>query len=155
MKSSYVPQLLMIVNLSFPSFSSPLPLVEIYLTSSSSGTNLANIENVFHFDPSGVPAAAFKTKMIGYVTPKDDDWKIPLLRKLFDQRRDLFASEEDTSNIDPAASFETKNIGDMSPETDQCRRPFLRKLLVQRRGFLSTEEDTSTIDELIESLCAL
>ena len=103
-------QVLMIVNLISPSFCSPLSLIEIYLTSSNSGSSLANIENVFHFDPIGVRSATFKTNMIGYVTPKDDYWKIPLLRNHLDQRRYFFAFTGVTSGIDPDASSPLRNI---------------------------------------------
>ena len=39
---------------------------------SVTGRNLANINNLFNLDPRTDPAAAFKTKMIGYVTLEVD-----------------------------------------------------------------------------------
>ena len=67
---------------------------------SVTGRNLANIGTEFNLDPRRDPAAAFKTKMIGYVTPEVDEWRLPLLSKLLDQRSDFHSFEEDTSTLD-------------------------------------------------------
>ena len=67
---------------------------------SVTGRNLANIESLFNLDPRRDPAAVFKAKMIGYVIPVVDEWRLPLLRKLLDQRREFHTCEEDTSTVD-------------------------------------------------------
>ena len=67
---------------------------------SVTGSNLANIENMFNMDPRRDPSGLFKTKMIGYLTPAVEEWRLPFLRKLLAQRSVFFTCEEDTSTID-------------------------------------------------------
>jgi hypothetical protein len=67
---------------------------------STSGRNLANIKVLFNLDPKRDHPAQFKSKDIGYQTPEADKWRLPLLRKLLDQRRDMYTCEEDTKTVD-------------------------------------------------------
>ena len=67
---------------------------------SVTGRNLKNIACLFNIDPKLHHAEHFKQKDIGYKIPEEDEWRVPLLRKLLDQRRELYSCEEDTSNID-------------------------------------------------------
>ena len=43
---------------------------------------------------------SFKDKNIGNTTPEEDQWRLPFLVKLLDQRCELFTCEESTANID-------------------------------------------------------
>ena len=61
---------------------------------------MANIQNLFNLDPRKDPVSSFKEAMVGYQTPANDTWRLPLLRKLMEQRRELSACEEDVTNID-------------------------------------------------------
>ena len=65
------------------------------------------IQSVTGRNPRRYPAAAFKTKMIGYVTPEVDEWRLPLLRYLLDQRRDFHTCGEDTSKVDGVSQAPT------------------------------------------------
>ena len=67
---------------------------------SVTGRNLANIQNLFNLDPRKDPVCSFKEAMVGYQTPDNETWRLPLLRKLMEQRRELSACEEDVANID-------------------------------------------------------
>ena len=67
---------------------------------SVTGSNLANIQNLFNLDPRKEHAGLFKSKSIGYQTPAADEWRLPLLRKLLAKRCEFFTCEEDTSTID-------------------------------------------------------
>ena len=67
---------------------------------SVTGRNLANIQNLFNLDPRKDPVPSFKEAMVGHQTPDSDTWRLPLLRKLMEQRRELSACEEDVANID-------------------------------------------------------
>ena len=67
---------------------------------SVTGSNLANIQNLFNLDPRKDHAGLFKTKSICYQTPAVDEWRLPLLRKLLAKRSEFFTCEEDTSTID-------------------------------------------------------
>ena len=67
---------------------------------SVTGKNLANIERLFQLNPRMDPASVFKVKDIGYMVPEEDQWRLPFLEKLLDQRRELWTCEEETSHID-------------------------------------------------------
>ena len=67
---------------------------------SVTGRNLANIARLFQLNPRIDPATSFKAKDIGYMTPVEDQWRLPFLEKLLDQRRELWTCEEETSHID-------------------------------------------------------
>ena len=67
---------------------------------SVTGRNLANIARLFQLNPRMDPASAFKVKDIGYMTPEEDQWRLPFLEKLLDQRREIWTCEEETSHVD-------------------------------------------------------
>ena len=67
---------------------------------SVTGRNLANIARLFQLNPRIDPATSFKAKDIGYMTPVEDQRRLPFLEKLLDQRRELWTCEEETSHID-------------------------------------------------------
>ena len=67
---------------------------------SVTGRNLRNIAFLFKSNPKRDHAQHFKQVDIGYQTPEIDKWRVPLLRKLLDQRSELYSCEEDTSTID-------------------------------------------------------
>ena len=66
---------------------------------SVTGKNLRNLEEEFKLCPWTSSAESFKKGYIGYQIPSEDSWRIPLLGKLLDQRREMIICEEDTSTI--------------------------------------------------------
>ena len=67
---------------------------------SVTGRNLANIEQLFNLDPRREPVGSFKEKMVGHETPASDEWRLPLLRKLLNKRREFSACDDETSTLD-------------------------------------------------------
>ena len=66
---------------------------------SVTGSNLMNIENEFGTDPWSTTSAQLAEKYSCYAVPAEDEWRLPLLVKLLDQRRDMSACEENTKSI--------------------------------------------------------
>ena len=66
---------------------------------SVTGSNMANIENLFNLNPRKDPAGLYKTKSIGYQTPAADESRLPLLMKHLANISEFFNCEEDTSTI--------------------------------------------------------
>ena len=67
---------------------------------SVTGRNLANIHNLFNLDPGRDPLSSFKAAAVGYQTPESDKWRLPFLRKLSAQRRELSDYENDVATIE-------------------------------------------------------
>ena len=66
---------------------------------SVTGSNVLNIENEFGIDPWSTNSAQLAEKYSCYAVPAEDEWRLPLLVKLLDQRRDMSACEENTKSI--------------------------------------------------------
>ena len=58
------------------------------------------VSEIVSHNIQSVTATSFKAKDIGYMTPVEDQWRLPFLEKLLDQRRELWTCEEETSHID-------------------------------------------------------
>ena len=53
----------------------------------------------FNLDPWTQPVGKFKIEYTGYMVPEQDMWRLPLLQRLLDQRRDMVACEEEVEEI--------------------------------------------------------
>ena len=62
-------------------------------------SNLLKIEEEFGADPWSTNSAQLAEKYSCYPLPAEDEWRLPLLLKLLDQRRDMSACEENTKSI--------------------------------------------------------
>ena len=61
--------------------------------------NLKNIQEEFNVCPWSNTASKFKREYKGYLVPPEDSWRLPLLRKLLDQRREMVTCDEDVGTI--------------------------------------------------------
>ena len=69
-------------------------------TNSVTGRNLSNLMEEFPtLDPWTHGAAHFKTQYRGYLVPDEDQWRLPLLKKLLYQRREMDTCGEDVTTI--------------------------------------------------------
>ena len=66
---------------------------------STMSKNLRNIQLEFNMCPWSNTGHAFKKLYKDYPVPEEDNWRLPYLRKLLEQRRDMMICEEDTSTI--------------------------------------------------------
>ena len=66
---------------------------------SVTGQNLLNIEEEFGLDPWVSSSAQLGEKYCQYTVPDEDRWRLPLLVKLLDQKRDMAVMEEKTKTI--------------------------------------------------------
>ena len=66
---------------------------------SVTGQNLLNIEEEFGLDPWVSSSAQLGEKYCQYNVPDEDKWRLPLLVKLLDQKRDMAVMEENTKTI--------------------------------------------------------
>ena len=66
---------------------------------STTGKNLKNIEEEFQVCPWSNSTGTFKSVYKGYQVPPEDSWRLPLLRKLLEQRREMITCDEDTGAI--------------------------------------------------------
>ena len=66
---------------------------------STMGKNLRNIQQEFNMCPWKNTDNAFKKVYKDYPVPEEDSWRLPFLRKLLEQRREMMTCEEDTSTI--------------------------------------------------------
>ena len=66
---------------------------------SVTGQNLLNIEEEFGLDPWVSSSAQLGEKYCQYNVPDEDRWRLPLLVKLLDQKRDMAVMEENTKTI--------------------------------------------------------
>ena len=66
---------------------------------SVTGQNLLNIEEEFGLDPWVSSSAQLGEKYCQYTVPDEDRWRLPLLVKLLDQKRDMAVMEENTRTI--------------------------------------------------------
>ena len=66
---------------------------------SVTGANLVNIEEEFGLDPWVSSSAQLGEKYSCYSVPADDSWRLPLLVKLLDQKREMTICEENTKAI--------------------------------------------------------
>ena len=60
------------------------------------GSNLIRIEEEFGLDPWGTSSAKLAQVYKYYSVPELDEWRLPLLVKLLDQRREMSVCEERT-----------------------------------------------------------
>ena len=68
-------------------------------TRSVTGQNLEHLREVFMLDPWIEPVVTFKEKYTGYMVPEVDRWRLPLLQRLLDQRREMEACGEEVEEI--------------------------------------------------------
>jgi hypothetical protein len=66
---------------------------------SVTGKNLRNLQAEFSLWPWTNSVETFKKSYRGYQVPGEDSWRMPLLGKLLEQRREMFICEEDTITI--------------------------------------------------------
>ena len=66
---------------------------------SVTGKNLAMLEGEFGLDPWSQGVNIFKSKFKGYIIPDADTWRLPLLQRLLNQRRDMVACDEEVEHI--------------------------------------------------------
>ena len=66
---------------------------------SVTGKNLSMLEAEFGLDPWTNTSNTFKSKFKGYIIPDADKWRLPLLQRLLNQRRDMVACDEEVENI--------------------------------------------------------
>ena len=66
---------------------------------SVTGSNLLKIEEEFRLDPWASTSAELASRYKCYVVPAEDEWRLPLLIKLLDQRREMYVCEEKTKSI--------------------------------------------------------
>ena len=75
---------------------------------SVTGQNLAHLREEFQLDPWTQSVGEFKKEYTGYMVPEVDRWRLPLLQRLLEQRREMEACgeevEEMTSLIDSLCS---------------------------------------------------
>ena len=65
---------------------------------SVTGSNLLRIEEEFRLDPWASNSAQLAERYKCYGVPAEDEWRLPLLVKLLDQRREMFVCEERTKS---------------------------------------------------------
>ena len=66
---------------------------------SVTGANLLNIGTEFDLDPWTCSPAQLKEKYNFYPVPTENEWRLPLLVKLLNQRMELRACDETTTTI--------------------------------------------------------
>ena len=66
---------------------------------SVTGKNLRNIQQEFERCPWTSSVQSFKKCFKGYMVPIEDSWRVPLLGKLLQQRKEMTICDEDTSTI--------------------------------------------------------
>ena len=66
---------------------------------SVTGKNLLMLEREFGLDPWIQTATTFKSKNIGYTIPSEDKWRLSLLQRLLNQRREMVACDEGVKDI--------------------------------------------------------
>ena len=66
---------------------------------STMGKNLRNIQPEFKMSPWRNTDNALKKVYKDYPVPEEDSWRLPFLRKLLEQRREMMICEEDTITI--------------------------------------------------------
>ena len=62
-------------------------------------SNLLKIEEVFRLDPWASNDAQLADRYKYYDVPAEDEWRVPLLVKLLDQRREMSVCEEKTKSV--------------------------------------------------------
>ena len=63
------------------------------------GYNLINLEEEFGLDPWTSSSSQLAEKYSGYEIPAEDGWRLPLLVKLLDQKREMEVMIEKTKTI--------------------------------------------------------
>ena len=66
---------------------------------SVTGSNLINLEDEFGLDPWSSSSSQVAAQYSCYAVPAADGWRLPLLVKLLDQRRDMETMNEKTKTI--------------------------------------------------------
>ena len=66
---------------------------------SVTGSNLINLEEEFGLDPWTSSSSQLAEKYSGYEIPAEDGWRLPLLVKLLDQKREMEVMNEKTKTI--------------------------------------------------------
>ena len=61
--------------------------------------NLAYLKEVFKLDPWTQSMMVFKKMYKGYTVPEVDGWRLPMLEKLLNQRREMAACDEEVDDI--------------------------------------------------------
>ena len=63
------------------------------------GSNLINLEEEFRLDPWVSSSSQLAEMYSGYEVPAEDSWRLPLLVKLLDQKREMEIMNEKTKTI--------------------------------------------------------
>ena len=66
---------------------------------SNTGRNLVGIEEEFGKNPRNESPGSFKRTYKGYMVPREDSWRLTLLGKFLEQRREMVTCGEDSSTI--------------------------------------------------------
>ena len=66
---------------------------------SVTGQNLLHLQEVLNLDPWTESVGKFKKMYKGYLVPEDDSWRLPLLKRLLDQHKEMIACEEEVEAI--------------------------------------------------------
>ena len=66
---------------------------------SVTGSNLINLEEEFGLDPWVSSSSQLAEVYSGYEIPTEDGWRLPLLVKLLDQKREMAVMNEKTKTI--------------------------------------------------------
>ena len=66
---------------------------------SVTGINLMALKQEFNLDPWVRSAVCFKSGYVGYIVPEVDRWRLPLLRKMLNQRSEMVVCEEEVDTI--------------------------------------------------------
>ena len=66
---------------------------------SVTGSNLINLEEEFRLDPWVSSSSQLAEQYNSYGVPAEDDWRLPLLVKLLDQKREMEIMNEKTKSI--------------------------------------------------------
>ena len=66
---------------------------------SVTGSNLNNLEEEFGLDPWTSSSSQLAAKYSCYAVPAADGWRLPLLVRLLDQRKDMETMNEKTKTI--------------------------------------------------------
>ena len=66
---------------------------------SVTGSNLLNLEEEFQVDPWVSSSYQLAQKYGVYSVPEEDKWRLPLLVKLLDQRREMKTIKQNTKTI--------------------------------------------------------
>ena len=66
---------------------------------SVTGANLLRIEEEFGLDPWVTSSDQLAEEYKEYAVPVGDEWRLPLLVKLLDQRRDMISCEENSKTV--------------------------------------------------------